>query len=109
MANEKDFHKGRLPFCVIDNVMVLPPNCHVNSTHVEWFQDMEIPFINTVRGYIIENHILLYVNDFEIPNIDTHFLAYLFIRYPELEWVGLGCVKGVIGDEWKPKFVIRKG
>lgn len=51
---------------------------------------------------------MLYVNDFEIPNVSAQVFVYLFEYFPTIKWIGLGCNKGNIGEAWKPKLKIYK-
>jgi hypothetical protein len=56
-----------------------------------------------------DEYIMIYWNDFEVPNINASLFSYLFEFFPTIKWVGLGCNKGEIGQVWKPKFKITRG
>ena len=56
----------------------------------------------------MDDHLILYVNDYEIPNVNVVLMQYLFTYFPDIKWIGLGCIKGEEGEEWKPRLVIRR-
>lgn len=108
---ESDFHKLRKPFYLDDNTLLIkfPTSKHMNTSHAEWFSQEGISYLYTIRGYYIENsYVMLYTNDFEIPNIAAQVLIYLFEYFPTIKWIGLGCNKGNIGEVWKPKLKIYR-
>lgn len=106
-----EFHKKRQPFYIGDNGDLVFPRRKMDNdvSHAEWFSEEGIPFTGTMRGYLMENYMMFYINDFEIPSISPHFLAYMFIRYPDIMYIGLGCEKGEIGEHWTPKLVVFRG
>lgn len=112
MTREEEFYKGRKPF-YIDNELLLvrfPTSKHMDCSHAKWFSEVGYPYVHTVRGYYIEDsHIILYWNDFEIPNVNVSIFPYLFEYFPTIKYIGLGCHKGKIGEEWKPKLIITRG
>lgn len=77
-------------------------------TFPEIFTHFRIPWIGTIRGYKLNNFIIFYTNDYEIPNIGLDFVSYTFTYFPDVEWVGLGCIKGQVGELWEPRLVIRR-
>lgn len=109
---EHEFHCIRKPF-YLDNETLLvkyPTSKHMDCSHAKWFSEVGQPYVHTVRGYYMEDdHIMLYWNDFEVPNINASVLPYLFDYFPTIKWIGLGCNKGKIGEQWKPKFTITRG
>lgn len=109
--SELEFYKTRKPLYLDDNTLLVkfPTSKHMNASHAEWFSQEGIPYLHTIRGYYIENsHVMLYVNDFEIPNVSAQVFVYLFEYFPTIKWIGLGCNKGNIGEAWKPKLKIYK-
>lgn len=110
----QEFHAIRKPLYLDSESLLVrfPTAKHMNSSHAEWFQDSGIPFIHTVRGYYYkseeEEYVMLYWNDFEIPNLNVAILTYIFEYFPNIQWIGLGCHKGVEGDIWKPKLIIKR-
>lgn len=108
---ENEFLEKRTPI-YIDNetaLSVLVNNTDLkNKTFSEIFFKLHYPWLNTTRGYILNNHMMLYVNDYEIPNVNVVLFQYLFTYLPDIEWIGLGCIKGEKGELWKPRLVIRK-
>lgn len=111
---EQQFHTIRKPLYLDPETLLVkfPTSKHMNSSHAEWFSDYGIPFMHTVRGYYIKNeedeYLMLYWNDFEIPNITTAVFSYLFEYFPQIKWIGLGCHKGKVGEIWMPKLKIYK-
>lgn len=110
----EEFHNNRKPFYLDpDTLLVKFPNQkHMNCSHAEWFSDMGYTFVHIVRGYYWKDehdeYLMLYWNDFEIPNINASIYSYLFDYFPNIKWIGLGCHKGIIGDIWKPKLKITR-
>lgn len=108
---EQEFHVKRKPF-YLDNETLLvrfPTSKHMDCSHAKWFSEVGQTYIHTVRGYYIEDsHIMMYWNDFEIPNINASLFSYLFDFFPTIKWIGLGCHKGEVGAEWKPKLRITR-
>lgn len=79
-----------------------------NMTFQEIFMKLHIPWLFTTRGYIRDNHMILYINDYEIPNVNVSLLNYIFAYFPEIEWIGLGCNKGEEGEFWPPKLKVYR-
>lgn len=79
-----------------------------NKTWAEILFNLHYPWINTTRGYLKDDHLVLYMNDYEIPSINVCLLQYLFTYFSQVSWIGLGCVKGEPGEEWTPKLVIKR-
>jgi hypothetical protein len=108
---ELEFLEERTPI-YIDNetaLAILVNNSDLkNKTFSEIFFKLRYPWINTTRGYLKDDHLMLYVNDYEIPNVNVYLFPYLFTHFPQINWVGLGCIKGNPGDIWKPRLIIRK-
>lgn len=110
----EEFHKKRQPFYIDDNTLLVkfPTAKHMDSGHAEWFSKDGIPYLHTVRGYYMpgsEEHdefIMLYSNDFEIPNMICNIFIYLFEYFPKIKWIGVGCNKGKPGEIWTPKLQI---
>ena len=89
-------------------LMHIVSNTDRNSTFQEIFMKLHIPWLFTTRGYIYENHMILYINDYEIPNINVSLLNYIFAYFPDIEWIGLGCNKGNPGEFWEPKLKVYR-
>lgn len=110
----EEFHKDRKPLYIHPETLLVkfPSAKHMNSSHAEWFNDEGIPFIHTIRGYYSDKdgYVMLYSNDFEIPDVVVKFLCYIFEYFPKITWIGLGCNKGKVGEIWEPKLkVFRDG
>lgn len=110
MSKPEEFHQLRKPFFIHPDTFLVkfPTAKHMNSSCAKWFSEEGIPFLHTLRGYFNErdNYVMLYVNDFEIPDVVVKFMCYLFEYFPTIEWVGLGCHKGKPGEIWKPKLKV---
>lgn len=108
---EKNFLSERTPL-YIDNetaqAVIVNNSTLKDATFAEIFSHLHYPWLFTTRGYIRDNHIILYVNDYDIPNINISLLQYLFTYFPSIDWVGLGCIKGNPGEWWKPRLVVRR-
>ena len=110
-----EFHKIRKPLYLDEDTLLVkfPTSKHMNCSHAEWFSDVGQPFIHTVRGYYMkteeDEYVVLYWNDFEIPNVNAALFSYIFEYFPNIKWLGLGCNKGKPGEIWTPKFKITRG
>lgn len=110
---ENEFHNNRTPFYIDNETLLIKmaSNKYKDWTHVKWFNEINYPFLHTIRGYFIEGedpHIIIYWNDFEIPNANFSLLSYLFEYFPTIKWIGVGCNKGKVGEEWKPKLKVTR-
>lgn len=111
---EQGFHITRVPLYLdIDTLNVkLAKGKYADMSHAEWFNEIGYPFVHTVRGYYVktddDEYIMLYWNDFEVPNINVSLFSYIFSYFPTLKWLGLGCHIGKEGEFWKPKYKIYK-
>lgn len=104
-----EFHKKRKPFYLEGDTLLVkfPTTKHMDCSHAQWFSEIGCPFVHVVRGYYIEDeYIMLYWNDFEIPNVNACIFSYLFDFFPTIKWIGLGCHKGTLGEMWKPKLKV---
>ena len=112
---EEEFLIKRKPFYIdSDTVLVkFPTSRHANVSHAQWFTETGYPYCHTIRGYLMEGvehpFIMLYWNDYEVPNISTPAFSYLFEFFPQIEFIGLGCHKGKPGEIWKPKMAVVRG
>lgn len=117
MENEKleKFLNNRKPFYIDSETCLVkfPAQKHMNVSHAKWFNEMGIVYLHTLRGYYMniegqDPYIMIYSNDFDIPNLVTNLFSYLFEYFPEITWIGVGCIKGEVGDVWKPRLKITK-
>ena len=111
----EEFHQTRIPFYLDNDTLLIKvpsKNKHLNGSHAEWFNEIDYPYLHTVRGYLYkdckEPHIMIYWNDFEIPNVNVNIFIYLFEYFPEAQWIGVGCNKGKPGEEWTPKLKVTR-
>ena len=112
MTKLEEFHQLRKPLFVHPETLLIkfPGAKHLNSSCAEWFSNEGIPYLHTIRGYYNERdkYLMLYANDFEIPDVVVKFLNYIFEYFPTIEWIGLGCNKGEIGEIWPPKLKVLR-
>lgn len=110
-AKEQKFHNERKAFYIDSGEIVW---INKGLSHKEYFKSINHPeYINRrIRGYVLNDHILFYIGEeFRIPNIDMKSL-YLLSKTIQVEtgnlikWIGLGCIEGEVGEEWKPMFKI---
>ena len=55
-----------------------------------------------------EEFVMLYWNNFDIPNITICILSYIFAYFPEIDWIGLGCHQGKDGERWEPQLKVTR-
>lgn len=105
----QEFLNNRTPLFIDENVkIVVIKGTKYNRPLIEILQDYGYSWLGINRGYHKDNHIMLYVNDFQIPNCNVILLQALFAYFPEVEWIGLGCLVGEPGEEWKPRLIVSK-
>lgn len=112
--NLEEFHLNRKPLYIDNDTLLVrfPTSKHMNCSHSEWFTDLGIPWCHTIRGYYYktdeEEFIMVYWNNFEIPNVTVLLVNYLFEHFPNLSWIGLGCKVGQVGELWEPQIKVYK-
>jgi hypothetical protein len=110
---EQEFHTIRQSLYLDDNLNIkVATGKYANLSHAEWFSVIGYPYVHTVRGYYMktedDEYVILYWNDFEVPNVNASLFAYIFSYFPNIKWLGLGCNVGKIGEPWKPKYKIYR-
>lgn len=111
----EEFHKLRKPFYLDPDTLLVkfPTQKHMDCSHAVWFTEMGYPYIGTIRGYYYktdeDEFIMIYTNNFAVPNLTIITFNYLFEYFPTVKWVGVGCIIGEIGDIWKPQIVVKRG
>ena len=75
----------------------------------EIFSNLKISWIDTTRGYLMDDFLMLYTNDYEIPRFHIGCCIYFFNYFPDIKWLGLGCNQGIPGEIWTPKLIIKRG
>lgn len=107
----KEFLQQRTPL-YIDNetaqAVIVNTSQLKDCTFAEIFSYLHYPWLFTTRGYLKNDHIILYVNDYDIPNVNVSLLQYLFTYFPQVNYIGLGVIKGEPGEWWKPRLVVRR-
>lgn len=91
-------------------IIKFAPGKYMNSTHAEWFTEYNIPYLHTVLGYYWEDeedsHVMLYWNDYSVPNVISAIFPYLFTYFPKIQWIGLGCICDKEKTKWEPHFKV---
>lgn len=83
--NLEEFHRIRKPFFIHPDTLlvIFPAQKHMNVSHAQWFTEMSYVYVHTIRGYYWKDeedeYIMMYWNDFEIPNVNASIFAYLFV------------------------------
>ena len=105
---EEEFLKGRIPFFLDDNSnIVIPTSTYRNETHIELSERYHYSWHTNPRGYVKpDEFVMMYIADYEIPNVTAWLIQYVFNKFPNIKWIGLGCIKGKIGEYWRPRMVI---
>jgi len=112
---EQEFLSIRKPFYIDSDTLLIkfPPAKFMDTRLSQWFTEYNIPFQFKIRGYLMEteNHdndyIMIYWNNYSIPNISLEVLGYLFNHFPNIKWIGLGCHIGKLGEIWKPQLKVE--
>jgi UDP-N-acetylmuramate-alanine ligase len=108
MNKEKEFHKSRIAFMIIQNqIMYLSDS---TMSHLEWFESLELPnenFNDIVRGYVKNGKIIYYKGDFEydedVLNVAKSTCNQIMEETGSYGFkVYAGVTKGEIGLEWEP-------
>lgn len=112
---EKEFHNHRIAFILhTDNTITFIKK---GQSHIEYFNEIGHPeYIHFVtRGYLLNDHAIIYRGkDFRIPENFTikdilEIVSSIKKRRSRftIKWIGLGCIIGKVGEEWKPKITIK--
>jgi len=111
IMTEQEFLKKRQPIFVDpeSGIAMIVSNQNLKDRNfAEILSNLKIYWLNTIRGYVWEDHLMLYINDYEIPNFAIGTCVYFFNFFPDIKWIGLGCNKGHVGDLWEPKLKVYK-
>ena len=105
---EKEFLCSRIPFFLDENSnVVIPTTNYQNNRHLDIMDKYNYNWHSNVRGYIDpDNFVMMYIADYEIPNVTAWLIQYIFNKFPNIKWIGLGCIKGKPGEYWRPRMVI---
>ena len=112
MDNKEKLQKfldNRIPFFIDENVRIkVIKGDKSNRPLIDILQDSGYSWISINRGYILDDHAMLYVNDFQTPNCNIILIQALFAYFPNISWIGLGCLVGNPGEIWEPRLKIYK-
>ena len=109
---EQEFFEARRPF-YIDNQSLsiyFSDTKHSNVSIAQWLNDIHYSYLHTIRGYYMktetEEFLMIYIDDYAIPNMAITMISYLFNYFPTANWIGVGAIEGKKGEIWKPKLKI---
>jgi len=111
IMTEQEFLQKRKPIYVDPDsgLATIVSNQNLKDKNfAEILSNQKIYWLNTIRGYIMDDHLMLYINDYEIPNFAIGTCIYFFNFFPDIKWIGLGCNKGCVGEVWPPKLKVYK-
>jgi len=112
---EQEFLSARKPFYIDSDTLLVKfsPGKYMDMCISQWFTEYNISYQFKIRGYLMEteNHeedfLMIYWNNYSIPNISIEVLSYLFRFFPHIKWIGLGCHIGKLGEIWKPQLKVE--
>lgn len=108
---EQEFLEKRVPFWLEgENLNItIPTNSDRNDIHSHLCKKFGYSWIFALRGYWMPNsHIMVYVGDYETPNMTIMVVQYLFSYFKDINYIGLGCHKGKLGEIWEPKVIVPR-
>lgn len=110
LKKEAEFLEGRIPFFIDDNTkIVIPSRTYQDLKHIDIADKYNYNWHTNVRGYVKPDEFaMMYIADYEIPNVTAWLLQYVFSKFPDIKWIGLGCNKREIGEYWRPRMVILR-
>jgi hypothetical protein len=97
------------PFYLDENLILKFPKREIYHTqpHEVWFKDEDIPLLGVIRGYFFDDHILVFVNDYNIPPLHPTIIMDWFNSYSSLNYVKLGA--NLVNGEYIAKLVMFRG
>lgn len=111
MDNEKinKFLASRIPLYIDENARIkIPANKRWSTPLITILQEDGYSWISTTRGYKKDDFVMLYSNDYQIPNCYIYLLSAIFAYFPNVKWIGLGCLIGEPGEIWKPRLTVTR-
>jgi hypothetical protein len=97
------------PFYLDNNLNIVFPKreIYANQTLELWFRDEGIPSVGVIKGYFHDDHISVFVNDFEIPPLHPSAIMDWFNTYKNLAYVEIGANR--VQTSYIPKLVVFRG
>ena len=108
---EKEFLEKRIPFWLEgdDLNVVIPSNMDKMDVHSHLCKKYGYGWLHAIRGYWWpDSHVMLYIGDYETPNMTVLVVQYLLNYFKDIKWIGLGCHIGKPGELWRPKVIIPR-
>ena len=108
MNKEQLYHNNRTTFVILHGHVHYGPK---GLSHKDWLVGQNVmteeTYNQVVRGYFDETGIYFYQGDFETNDVvETTAVKYADFISKELP-VYCGCIKGEVGEKWKPIKQIR--
>jgi hypothetical protein len=96
-------------FYINENFNIVFPKREIyySQPHEVWFKDEGIPTIGVIKGYFHDDHVSVFVNDFDIPPLHPAVIMDWFNTYKTLNYVELGANR--IAGNYVPKLVMFRG
>ena len=108
----EEFYEIRRPFYLDNNSLSIyfADTRHSNTSIAVWLNDIHYQYLHTIRGYYFNHEdqefIMIYNNDYVIPNMSLNAISFLFTYFPTIQFIGVGAIEGTPGEIWKPKLKI---
>lgn len=113
---EKEFHKSRIAFMIIENDIIFLKNS--TMSHYEWLKSLGIKmkkedFNKIVRGFYLDGKAIFYKGNFEYDDDCISIAIKYALKVKEISnldeievWCGQNI--GEIGSLWTPKYFVGK-
>jgi hypothetical protein len=109
MDKLEEFFSNRIPFFIDENARIkIPSRNDQKNSLIQILNQAGYSWIGTPRGYVKDDYAMLYSNDYQIPNCNVILLQAIFAYFPQINWIGLGCIIGESGEFWKPRLKVFK-
>lgn len=108
---EKEFLEKRMPFWLTNEELhiTMPSNMDKLNIHSHLCKKYGYSWMGAIRGYWWpKSHVVIYIGDYETPNVSVMVIQYLFSYFTDINYIGLGCDKGEVGEIWKPKLIVPR-
>lgn len=103
MNKEQIYHNSRTTFAIINDTIKIGP---VGLSHADWLIGRllltENEFNSIVRGYYTDTEIYFYQGAFETNKLVESTARKFADRINRNASVFCGCIKGEVGEKWKP-------
>lgn len=108
---EQEFLEKRIPIWLEGDDLHIsrPSSTDGNDMHTFLAKKYGYSWLFAIRGYYWPgSHVMLYMGQYETPNITTLVAPYIFSYFKDINYIGFGCYKGKPGEIWPAKIVIAR-